>query len=544
MKLNLSNRISLGYFFIIVVATVASLFCILSLRGNQNLDEEIQGIYQPVYLILKDLNALIDNSQKLSSNWVYQPSQSEKDKLKEIHTNDFPELVRKLRKIIDEKMQERDDNPLNPIIKESQDLLEEEFKLMSTLNADSLYSNDLAVDKAISLLDQSITPRATEIRKKLLTNIHGQESKMTEALKEKQGSYQLLTILLLSMILLFIAASLAAYLYSRKYIVQPIILLKNAILEIGQGKILNTQFEKRSDEIGEITNAISVLMEGMNAKSKFAIQIGQGNYQEKFQLISEDDIMGKALIEMRNNLQENAEEERKRIWATTGLAEIGLLLRQSNLSSQELFIQIVRFVVKYVRCNQGAMFILKEDESEEEYLHLVACYAYERRKFLETKIRIGQGVVGQCVLEKSTNYLTEIPKDYINITSGLGSAPPTSLLVVPLKVNEKVCGALELASFNKFERFEIDLIEKLAEQIASTIISVSINEKTRQLLEATQQQAAQMREQEEEMHQNVEELNATQEEMSRKEKEYQDRIQELEMILEQNNLKINDHPLT
>jgi methyl-accepting chemotaxis protein len=538
MKLNLSNRISLGYLFIIVVATLSSLFCILSLRSNQNLDEEIQSIYQPVYLILKDLNALVDNSQKLSSNWVYQPSQSEKDKLKEIHTKDFPELVSKLRKIIEEKIKE-EDNTLEPILKESQNLLDEEFKLMNTLNADSLYANDQAVDKAISLLDNSVTPRTTEIRKKLLASINEQESKMTEALKEKQRSYQLLTILLTAMILLFMAASLAAYLYSKRYIVQPIIRLKNAILEIGQGKILNTRFEKRDDEIGEITNAISGLMEGMNAKSKFAIQIGQGNYEEKFQLMSKDDIMGKALIEMRNNLQRNAEEERKRIWATTGLAEIGLLLRQSGISSQELFIQIVRFVVKYVQCNQGAMFILKSDEREEEYLQLVACYAYERKKFLEAKIRIGQGIVGQCVLEKSTHYLTEIPKDYINITSGLGAAPPTALLVVPLKVNEKVCGAMELASFHKFERFEIDLIEKLAEQIAATITSVSINEKTRQLLEATQQQTAQMREQEEELHQNLEELNATQEEMSRKEKEYLDKIRELQLMLEESKLKIS-----
>jgi PAS domain S-box-containing protein len=98
------------------------------------------------------------------------------------------------------------------------------------------------------------------------------------------------------------------------------------------------------------------------------------------------------------------------------------------------------------------------------------------------------------------------------------------LLLVPLKINEKIFGVLELATFGKYENHEVELVEKLTESIASTISSVRVSESTRILLEKTQQQAEEMRAQEEEMRQNMEELEATQEEMRRKEKHIQNML--------------------
>lgn len=258
--------------------------------------------------------------------------------------------------------------------------------------------------------------------------------------------------------------------------------------------------------------------------SSFIESVSTGNYS--IDIDSTDELSNK-LINMRDTLRSNAEEDKRRNWATSGLAQIGEILRSSD-NTKELYDNIIKFVVKYVKSNQGGLFLLNDDQEHDHYLELVSCYAFERKKFIQKRVDLGQGLVGQCYMEGARIHLLKIPEGYVHITSGLGGTNPSSLLVIPMKVNDKTYGVIELASFQKYEEHEIVLVEKFAENIAAAVSSVKINESTRILLEKTQQQAEEMRSQEEEMRQNMEELSATQEEMLRKEREYVNRIQELE----------------
>lgn len=247
--------------------------------------------------------------------------------------------------------------------------------------------------------------------------------------------------------------------------------------------------------------------------SRFVEAIAQGQYSETIEF-EKGDYLSERMVEMKNKLMLSAEADRKRNWATQGMAEIGTLLRDAS-TIEKLYSNITRFCVKYTNSNQASLFVLNEESQETPFLELVSAYAYDKQKFLQKRIELGEGLVGQAVLEAQTINMIKLPQNYIHITSGLGDAPPNALIIVPLKLNQKVFGIIEMASFRAYEAFEIDFMEKLGESVASSISAARMNEKTKILLEKSQQQMEELRAQEEEVRQNMEELSATQEQMTR-----------------------------
>lgn len=236
--------------------------------------------------------------------------------------------------------------------------------------------------------------------------------------------------------------------------------------------------------------------------------------------------------ELQDRLEEirrAREQEERQNWVAKGLANISEILRQSD---DDVYTELLRSIIKYVDANQGGIYLVSEDESEEKFFDLVACFAYEKEKFLTKRVEIGQGLLGQAFMEKETVVLKEVPEDYISITSGLGDAPPTVIVIVPLLHEDKVTGVLEIALFHQLDDYQLDFLNKLSANVASFVSSNSLNVQTRVLLEKSQEQMEQLQLHEEEMRQNMEELQATQEEMQRKESEYINRIAKLEQQVE------------
>jgi hypothetical protein len=294
-----------------------------------------------------------------------------------------------------------------------------------------------------------------------------------------------------------------------------IILAKDAVSQLAMGKVAQNVCVMGSDEIAQLVATVHELNVGLNRAAEFTWQIETGNLQADFQPRSEEDILGLSLLKMRESLANVQSEGQQRHWTSEGQARFVEILR-SNDNLQALSNDIITTLVRLLQANQGALFIRKEEPDGSEFLEMQACYAYQRKKNFVQKMAPGEGLVGQAFLEKDTIYLTDIPDDFIRITSGLGGANPTNVLITPLKMNEEVVGIIELASFKALAAHEIAFVEKIGENIAHAISSFGLAEDTRKLLKESQAQTEQMRAQEEELRQNQEELEATQEEISRK----------------------------
>jgi PAS domain S-box-containing protein len=240
--------------------------------------------------------------------------------------------------------------------------------------------------------------------------------------------------------------------------------------------------------------------------------------------------VGQALVAVQAQMKTLKEEEDAKHWIAEGLAKFAHVLRNKT-SLHEYSASIIGTLVKWVGANQGGLFLQFENEREGQYLELTGSYAYEKKRYVNMKVQPGEGLLGQCMYERDTIFITDIPKDYVRITSGLGLATPSNIVVVPLLLNEVFYGAFELASFEILKPYQVEFLKKVAVMIAAEIGSIKTLEHTKALLNESDDLSKKLQAQEEEMRMNLEELTAAQEEMSRHQIELEKKQAELNSYL-------------
>lgn len=247
-----------------------------------------------------------------------------------------------------------------------------------------------------------------------------------------------------------------------------------------------------------------------------AEQIGDGNFQQDEKALQQAGVLGASVLDLRQKMQAFFLEEQRRNWNSQGLEQFTKLLREQSVSVEGLCKSLVSELVLFMNANQGAVFVAEADEQGEETLQLQAFYAWGRHKFQTKTIQAGEGLIGQVIQEKEMLMFTDIPEDYITIGSGLGRAKPRCIIILPLTANDVFQGAVELASFRVFEAHELAFMQKIAENVASSLANLKSSTKTRELLAKANAANVHLQAQEEELRQNTEELIATQEAMEKK----------------------------
>lgn len=331
--------------------------------------------------------------------------------------------------------------------------------------------------------------------------------------------------MLIGILILIAGYSVLAGLYIKR-LSRSVLLAKQSIANLLEGRYTEAMPSVVADEVEQMIRVVSTLQNDLKQKATFAGQIKEGKLEALYKPVHESDLLGHSLMGMKDYLANVNQDDQKRKWTSDGLARFVEVLR-SNDNIKKLSNELIILLVKVLDANQGALFVLQKDRDGTDFLEMQSSYAFDRSEHFAKRIEVGEGLLGQMLLDKQTVYLKKVPEKFVQITSGLGSAQPNTVLIVPLKVDDVVVGIAELASFKEFEAHEISFVEQIGENIAHTITSFQTAEKTKKLLNESQKQAEQMRAQEEELRQNQEELQATQEEISRKYDELFKQLMEL-----------------
>ncbi|RLD67392.1 MAG: hypothetical protein DRI95_04890 [Bacteroidetes bacterium] len=312
--------------------------------------------------------------------------------------------------------------------------------------------------------------------------------------------------------ILFVVGFQLAFIYLNSQLKEKRKVISKSIAKIAKGgsvEIIKTE-RPEYKEIFEDVNSIS---ERHTLLAKYADRLVDDQLGMEQSDLLKNDIIGNALIHVDEKLLKAAELEKEgekeaslRKWESEGLSKFVGILQQHTNDIQELSNTIVNNLVLYLNANQGALFFLNNENANDVYFEQMATYAYDKKRLVSKKIYPEEGLIGRVYSEKKTIYLSEIPEDYIKITSGLGELRPSYLLIVPLLLNMEVYGAIELASFTKLENYQIEFIEKIGENIASTINNVQINTRTRKLLEQSREQSEKLALHEKDMENSLAEL--------------------------------------
>jgi len=230
--------------------------------------------------------------------------------------------------------------------------------------------------------------------------------------------------------------------------------------------------------------------------------------------------------DMIRNLKETTQKNTEQDWLKTNLARFsGMLQGQRDMTT--VANMILSELAPLVDAQQGVFYVNQPQEEGQSVMRLLGGYAYSYRKQLSNEFKPGEGLVGQCVLEKKRILLTNVPEDYIHITSGLGDAPPLNIIVLPVLFEDEVKAVIELASFNRFNEIHITFLDSLTESIGIVLNTIEANSRTERLLIQSQSLAAELQSQQDELKKTNERLE--QQALTLRESEERLRMQQEEL---------------
>ncbi len=262
---------------------------------------------------------------------------------------------------------------------------------------------------------------------------------------------------------------------------------------------LSTKMEKRSKN-DILIIALIQLRNSMRAVVKQANEISRGEYENNFIVRGERDELGNALVNMTANIQQAKMKNNEQDWIKTGQTGLSEVMR-GEMGLGVLANNVIMFLCQHLSSCMGIIYI-----AEEDLLHLSGSYACNNNEIIRKNVLFGDGIVGQCAVNRKYIVFDDVPDDYIKIKSGLGDSLPEQILIIPLVYNDKVYGVMELCFLKKTQSRELEFLEIVDESIAIVISTIFSRNQINETLYQVQEKSEELQSQQEELKASNEEL--------------------------------------
>jgi signal transduction histidine kinase/HAMP domain-containing protein len=288
----------------------------------------------------------------------------------------------------------------------------------------------------------------------------------------------------------------------------------------------------------DLTDNVNQLAGNLTAQvraiSDVATAVTKGDLTRSIRVEAAGEVAGLSenINQMIVNLRETTQKNTEQDWLKTNLARFSSMM-QGQKDLEAVSRMIMSELTPLVSAHMGAFFMM-DTEGDAPILKLTNTYAYRERKGVANRFHLGEGLVGQCALEKKVILITSAPADYIHISSGLGDAPPLNIIVLPILFEGDVKAVIEMASFNPFSAIHQIFLDQLSESIGVVVNMIMANMRTEQLLQQSQGLTQELQNQSRELTQQQDALKGTNLALEHQALE----LEEKAKLLEEQNIKV------
>ncbi|MFI5150685.1 MAG: SpoIIE family protein phosphatase [Bacteroidia bacterium] len=308
------RKVSIGFLFVVGIVILNVLVSYLILRENSSTIGRMTEVVNPYMEKMEEFNLLVTESKMYSTNWVYlQNNTDDKKSLEDLHSNRYPALRKKINEYLVLLNKKADKDSMEAIFSDFDSLLVEEQKIMKSLVSFDDYENPKKKFKAEDLVESEILPRTDEIMHSLKATISRNREEAVQIRNDLVASFNKLLVISLSVSVGLCLLTLLAAAFISRAIRRPVQSMKEIVVQLGKGELPEGKIPVTKNVIGEMAESVNRLSESFTKTSIFASEIGKGNLSVGYERLGENDMLGNALIKMRDSLRVYSEEMEEKV---------------------------------------------------------------------------------------------------------------------------------------------------------------------------------------------------------------------------------------